>query len=278
MTQDRMEKVLILAKTYPSPSAKYVETSCVAGITDGGIMRRLYPVPFRMIEGDKQFAKWQWIDVRTEKASKDYRRESHKVYIDQLTLGDKIGTRNGWQNRMPWVEKIPTFTNFEAIEADRKANGTSLALLRPKYLIDLVIKKARNQDWTEDEKEKLTHAQMQGDLFQSEADAKKDVKELQKVPFGFYYHYAYDTPYGEKTRKHKIVDWEAAMLYRTCQKSHGDKWQEPFRAKLLDDFRQKDLMFLMGNMFSHPHQWLIISLIYPPKSKPVAEIPQRSLF
>ena len=46
----RIEEVLILAKTYPSPSAQYVETSCVAGITRNGAMVRLYPVPFRMIE------------------------------------------------------------------------------------------------------------------------------------------------------------------------------------------------------------------------------------
>jgi hypothetical protein len=73
----RKEKILILAKTYPSPSAQYVETSCVAGVNSNGEMRRLFPVPFRMIEHGQQFSKWQWIDVRVEKASKDHRRESH---------------------------------------------------------------------------------------------------------------------------------------------------------------------------------------------------------
>ncbi|WP_228124977.1 hypothetical protein [Candidatus Methylospira mobilis] len=46
----QIERVLILAKTYPSPSAQYVETSCVAGINEHGVMRRIYPVPFRYIE------------------------------------------------------------------------------------------------------------------------------------------------------------------------------------------------------------------------------------
>ena len=71
MALDRVERILILAKTYPSPSAQYVETSCVAGISQDGVMRRLYPVPFRMIEEGQQFKKWQWIDVRIEKANKD---------------------------------------------------------------------------------------------------------------------------------------------------------------------------------------------------------------
>ena len=46
----QVEHILILAKTYPSPSALHVETSCVAGINAQGEMRRLYPVPFRLIE------------------------------------------------------------------------------------------------------------------------------------------------------------------------------------------------------------------------------------
>ncbi|MBE0436951.1 MAG: hypothetical protein IBX56_14235, partial [Methylomicrobium sp.] len=54
------EKILILAKTYPSPSAKHIETSCVAGINEQGQMRRLYPIPFRLIDDSRKFKKWQW--------------------------------------------------------------------------------------------------------------------------------------------------------------------------------------------------------------------------
>jgi hypothetical protein len=39
----RKERIVILAKTYPSPSSQYVETSCVAGISSDGEMRRLIP-------------------------------------------------------------------------------------------------------------------------------------------------------------------------------------------------------------------------------------------
>ncbi len=76
-----VEKILILAKTYPSPSAQHVETSCVAGINEQGAMRRLYPVPFRLIEEGQKFKKWQWIEVRVEKANKDHRAESHKLSL-----------------------------------------------------------------------------------------------------------------------------------------------------------------------------------------------------
>lgn len=52
-------RILILCKTYPSPSAKNVETSCVAGMTTDGRLLRLYPVPFRLLNDQSQFKKWQ---------------------------------------------------------------------------------------------------------------------------------------------------------------------------------------------------------------------------
>jgi len=272
----QIERILILAKTYPSPSAQYVETSCVAGINEHGAMRRLYPVPFRLIEEGQKFKKWQWVDVRVEKANKDHRPESHKLYVDTIECRDRIDTKKEWSARWEWLDKIPSFDSFDSIEASRLADGLSIALLRPKN-VRLEITKARNQEWTEEEKEKLMREQMQGDLF-DEAEAKRQVKELRKVPFDFYYLYICNTPEGEKERRHKIVDWEAGALYWKCRESHGIDWEKPFRAKLEEELTGKELMFLMGNQHRFQDQWLIISLIYPPKRKPAEVTPQGSLF
>ena len=57
----RIARILILCKTYPSPSGKHVETSCVAGMEENGSLIRLFPVPFRLVDDQKQFKKWQWI-------------------------------------------------------------------------------------------------------------------------------------------------------------------------------------------------------------------------
>lgn len=65
-------RILILCKTYPSPSGKHVETSCVAGLSEDGSFIRLFPVPFRLISGEKRFHKWQWITARIEKAPADH--------------------------------------------------------------------------------------------------------------------------------------------------------------------------------------------------------------
>lgn len=95
-----LEKILILAKTYPVPSAKYEETTCVAGITDNGQMRRLFPIQFRFIDGEKQFKKWQWISARVKKAPKDHRAESHIINSESIVCQDVITTDKFWQARM----------------------------------------------------------------------------------------------------------------------------------------------------------------------------------
>lgn len=273
----QIERILILAKTYPSPSAQHVETSCVAGINEHGAMRRLYPVPFRLIEEGQKFKKWQWIDVRVEKAHKDHRLESHKLYVDTITCGDVIDTKKQWDARWPWIEKLPNFTSFDDIEATRIETGLSLALMRPKQVLTLEIVEARNDEWTDEEREKLLGYEMQGQLF-SDTEVKKMTQKLRKVPFDFYYRYTCDTPEGEKVFKHKIVDWEAGVLFWHCRQSHGVDWRKPFRAKLEEDLMGKDLMFLMGNQHRFQDQWLIISLIYPPKRKPADVTPQGLLF
>jgi len=54
MAYQRM-KLLILCKTYPSPRARHVETSCVTGMKTDGQLLRLYPVPFRLMNDQSQF-------------------------------------------------------------------------------------------------------------------------------------------------------------------------------------------------------------------------------
>lgn len=272
----RRERILILAKTYPSPSAKHVETSCVAGINRDGLMRRLYPVPFRMIEQDQQFKKWQWIEVGVEKAATDHRPESYKMDIGSLEVKEQVTSKNGWGGRWEWLDKMPRFSSYHEIEKVCQEDGLSLALLCPKRILGLEIRDARNKEWTDEEKEKLVRAQIQGSLF-SETQAKQQVKELRKVPFDFYYFYVCDTPDGEKECKHKIVDWEAGALFWKMYQQHGTNgWRDKFRAKLEDDLAARDLMFLMGNQHRFQDQWLIISLFYPPKRTP-SDGPQMSL-
>jgi hypothetical protein len=89
------KRILILCKTYPSPSVRYVETSCVAGMAEDGRLVRLFPVPFRLVEDDQQFKKWQWVRARVRRAQDDARPESHRISVDTIELeGEPLSTRD----------------------------------------------------------------------------------------------------------------------------------------------------------------------------------------
>lgn len=107
------EKILILCKTYPSPSEKYVETSCVAGVRVDGTLIRLYPVPFRLVAADKQFKKWQWVTAKVEKARKDHRPESYQIKIDTLDCSsDALPTGKNWAVRRQALASAQIYSSF----------------------------------------------------------------------------------------------------------------------------------------------------------------------
>ena len=140
------ERILILCKTYPSPSAKYAETSCVAGMTSDGRLIRLYPVPFRLVADDQQFKKWQWITARLEKARDDHRPESHRIFVDTIECDAEPlpSGKAGWPIRSELLAKLPLFSDFAAVENARIEHGVTLARLRPARIVGLDIKKAEN--------------------------------------------------------------------------------------------------------------------------------------
>ncbi|PZN34689.1 MAG: hypothetical protein DIU71_01895 [Proteobacteria bacterium] len=259
----RKERILIICKTYPSPSARYSETSCVAGISEAGKLLRLYPVPFRLIENKRQFKKWQWIRAVIKRAADDRRPESHRIYVDTIETGPFIPSSDDWTHRRPWLHKLPLFGDFSALEALRASSGwPTLALLRPARLVGLDITPVANSDWTDEEKAKILMLQQQGNLFE---ETERDLRLLRKLPFDFHYRYVCISEEGPKTYRHKIVDWEIGALYWNVHRIHGTNWETPFRAKIEGQLPSQDLVFLMGTIHRFPDQWLIVSLIYPPK-------------
>jgi hypothetical protein len=252
-------RLLILCKTYPSPSSQYVETSCVAAMTEGGQLVRLFPVPFRLMEDESQFKKWQWIEAEIKKAKADHRQESHQIRVDNLKLDDDVlSTARDWRARRVWLDRLRLYAGFEQLEADRLAKGVTLGLIKPAKILSLEIEPAREPNWTDEEQAKLLQAQNQPSLFDQ---PEHELTTLEKIPYDFYYRYR--DPSGAEWR-HKISDWEAGALYRRVIQTHGANWQAPFREKFGRKLLETDLMFLMGTIHRFPDQWLIVSVIYPP--------------
>lgn len=271
-------KALILCKTYPEPSEGYIETTCVAAITPDKKLIRLFPIPFRYMAKEQVFKKWQWIEVDTITPKKDSRIESHQVMnITSLVTHEFLDTSKNWLYRMQTIEGSKIYTSFDDLYADHQKTRMSLAFFKPLKIIGLEIEKDKPH-WTEDEIAKLK-GQSKQDTLDLGDDMKKALNAplLQKIPFKFRYIYEYEHEGQIKQGKHIIKDWEIGMLYLHCRSKYKDDWQKYFRQKLEVEFLSKDMLFLMGNMKAVPKQWMIISLIYPPK-QPKPACVQESLF
>lgn len=254
------ERILILTKTYPSPSSQYRETTCVAAVNEAGQLRRIFPVPFRLLDGSQRFKKWEWIDAKLAVTPKDQRPESRRIDVDSVVRsGHVIGTENEWAERSRWVEPhiVPS---FHALEQRRQESGETLGLLCPSRIHFLEIKPVEQPDWTSQDLEKLTR----DGLF--DAPDVRTRAPLRKLPLDFYYHYEIETESGVETHRHKLTDWEIGALYWNC---HGKSNCEALlRQKLETEFSEKRLLFLMGTVHRFPDQWLIVGLIYPPRPRP----------
>ena len=97
MTSEKA-KIFITVKTYPTLSAKYDELVCTAGITDKGEWIRIYPIPFRKLKWEKQYKKYQWIELDLIKNKSDSRLESYRP----VNQGENIKTKEfikNWEKR-----------------------------------------------------------------------------------------------------------------------------------------------------------------------------------
>jgi hypothetical protein len=52
------EKILITVKTYPTLSRKHGKLVCTAGLREDGTWMRIYPVPFRLLDYDRRYSKY----------------------------------------------------------------------------------------------------------------------------------------------------------------------------------------------------------------------------
>ena len=103
-------------------------------------MRRLYPVPYRLLDGANQFQKWEWIKASISTTDGDARPESRRIDTDSIQRdGNVIKPKNGdWSERVRWIQPhiVPSFA---ALEARRQATGETLGFLRTSKIIELKI-------------------------------------------------------------------------------------------------------------------------------------------
>src|SRR5258705_1465508 len=148
MQPKRREKALILVRTYPTPARNGVEVSCTAAVTEDGQWLRLFPVPYRFLEPDQRFRKYQWIEVDVTKAS-DHRPESFRI-VDRNSIkivSDVLSSNRNWQERKQFVEPLKQHCMC-CIKRVRDAVGyPTLGIFKPKTIERLIIKPTE-PNWT----------------------------------------------------------------------------------------------------------------------------------
>ncbi len=263
-----MEKIelLITVKTYPTPSTRYREIVCTAGVKQDGSWIRLYPIDYRFKDYSQWYKKYQWIEVDVEKPKQDPRPESYKLISDIKILSKIIDTKNNWAERKKYV--LAKGTKIMCwLEHNQNQNNISLAVIKPKKVKDFVWEKTSNQ-WTT----KQIYALAEMRLFD-----KNHPSQLEKIPYKFSYIFICEEP-NCKGHKMMIEDWEVMELFRRTRDSYGEKeGLKKVKEKFLDEIcsPKKDTYFFVGTVLQYG-SWIIIGTFYPPKLQQSGE--QMNLF
>lgn len=273
-----IEKVLVTVMTYPALSDKHFETVCTAGFREDGSWIRIFPIPYRVLLGrddSKRYHKWQWIEVDLEQnLVHDKRRESfHIRNIDSLKLLSPLDKKyTNWDLRLNWVLKNKkVYDSMSDLLEDTKRDNTSLAVLKPSQIIDVVYKKEDTSKFEEKlkrQEDKYKAELLQMKLFEDENEISNTFRFAEKVPYKFSYVF---TTEDNKQRTLMIEDWEMGMLYRNAyQKYHNEEIAcQKVREKYLK-MSENDIYLFLGtsyewHMKNAPDPYLIIGVFSPPK-------------
>lgn len=263
------KRIFIIVKTYPTLSKKYDELVCTAGLLEDGSWIRIYPLPFRKLDYDNQYKKYQWIKAPIIKNESDPRPESYKVTdIDQVEIcGEPVGTEQNWAKRKSIVYKNKQiYSDLNQLIEKAKANELSLALFKPTKIIDFVYEEV-DPNWNQDNLDSLKEKSKQLCLWQSAKEVEKEFLIVKKLPYKFSYKFS---DCNGKISTIMIEDWEIGMLYWNCFKETKNNKQaaEKVKQKYFDTFLQKDLHLYLGttrrwhSVGKNP--FVIIGVFYPP--------------
>jgi hypothetical protein len=219
---------------------------------------RLYPIPFRLLDYNKQFPKYSIISVDCEKPTRDKRIESYKVNQDTIEILSHIGTRNKWAERKKFI--FPTLSQSFCKILEDVSLHKSLGIFKPTK-INLEIKKSilRNQ-----KKKEAMYNQYY--LFD------KKLNPIEQIPFRFYYKFKCKNSPNCPGHKLMIHDWELIESYRRWRHRYVDK--EVLLSKIKETWLDKlcspkrDTYFYVGNIWQRPKHFMVLGVFYPPKYEP----------
>lgn len=263
------ERVLITVKTYPTLSRKYGETVCTAGVRSDGTWVRIYPVPFRRLDAEQQYKKFDWLECRLVRNTSDPRPETFRPLAQsELAPVAHMGTEDAWRDRRQLLLKTSrVYDCLDDLIEGAKSNHVSLAVFKPARVLDF-ISEEDDREWNPAKLHHMRELHRQLDFFDDER-WKHTFRIIPKLPYNFSYRFE-DTAGRKSTLQ--ILDWEAGQLYWNCLRSTAggeDAALQKVRQKYLNEFRQTDLHFFLGTTqqyhFMATNPWVIIGVFPIPQ-------------
>lgn len=245
------DECMILIKAQPHRSSKYTETVCCAGVGRDRKWRRQYPVPFRILNEDQQFKRWQWIEYDfVPPAGTDLRRESQRVLQETLVPTSIM-------KREERADFLAPLVRSSTEEAD--AARDSLALVRPKK----IVLRAHDKPKSDLEYETREHKKLadQGSLF----DVDREVRPFTPCRKRFTLDWV---DINSKSHTHVCDDWETVTAFERFDRMYGE---ERALRELRHKYEQQyfDAGLVLGfsthsrrNVeYGARNQWLLVGLI-----------------
>lgn len=269
------QRILITVKTYPTLSKKYGETVCTAGIREDGTWVRMYPVPFRRLNEEQQYKKFDWLECRLVRNASDPRPETFRP-VDASEFEAAVGhvdTADNWRERRRLLLKTArVYDKLDDLIAGAKANEVSLAVFKPTDILDFIWE-AEDREWDPDKVRQMREATKQYELF-ADNTWRETFRLIEKLPYSFSYRFKDAV---DRRSELQILDWEVGALYWNCLRSSDGDEQKALvkvRQKYFDEFSEKDLHFFLGTTQQYhlvaPNPWVIIGVLPIPHEAQLA--------
>jgi hypothetical protein len=192
---------------------------------------RLFPVPFRPLDEDRQFPRYSWIDVSVQRAS-DSRPESFNLNPDSIRIVRQVGTAEGWRERKEIVYprlKRHCLCCIKQEQDEGGATAPTQGIFKPALIERFAIISCA-PNWTAEEQAILNQ--------QTLGFSRTPQKPLEKVPFDFKYDFRCPEMKcnGHST---KCLDWEVYQAYRNWRRKYGQNWQAKLSERFADEMINK---------------------------------------
>lgn len=261
------QRVLITVKTYPTLSRKYGETVCTAGVREDGTWMRIYPVPFRRLEEQEQYRKFDWVEADFIPSKSDHRPETHHpADLAKLIPCGRMEKTDGWRERRELLlNKAEVFDRLEPLLVAAKENRASLAIFKPTKIRGFIWED-EEREWDARKVAEMRDKTRQVELFKDET-WRETFKLIPKLPYSFSYQFEDAV---EKKSTMQVLDWECGQLFWNCLRRHNDEEValEKVKEKYLGEFGSRDLHFFLGTTQQYhgfaPNPWVIVGVFAPP--------------